>query len=136
MGYIYIYIYIYIFIHIYIRPMRALPHPPLGCPPPPQGVPAGWARSAPRGAYGPKYARICTALCVQQQSFPRYGSLRWTRGPAAAPPFKNKTPAVARHRLPFCTTLCAHRLVCARPTLTTLRLATLNAGASPRTPLK
>ena len=50
---------------------------------------------------------VCTALCVQRQSLPRYGSLRSTRGPAPTLPLKNKTPAVA-----------TDHLVCAPPSTT------------------
>ena len=35
-----------------------------------------------------------------------------------------------------CTALCMYRLVCAPPVLLCIRLAALDAGASPRTPLK
>ena len=56
-------------------------------------------------------------------------SLRSTRGPTPAPPLNNKTRAVA-----------THRLVCAPPCVWTaepsLQLASFDAGASPRTPLK
>ena len=41
------------------------------------------------------------------------------------------------YRPPFvCTALCMYRLVCALPVLLCIRLAALDAGASPRTPLK
>ena len=41
------------------------------------------------------------------------------------------------YRPPFvCTALCMYRLVCAPPVLLCIRLAALDAGASPRTPLR
>ena len=93
-------------------------------------------------------------MCNVRQLSPHYGSLRSTRGPAPAPPLNNKTPMVATNSR-VCTALCMHHNshgqrvngkgtrvkgvafgVQCPPTVPTLRLATLNAGASPCTPLK
>ena len=54
---------------------------------------------------------VRTTLCVDSQTTPCFGSLRWTPGQAPHPPLNNKTPVVAIDRLVcappcVCTALC------------------------------
>ena len=68
--------------------------------------------------------------CAHRHPSPRYGSLRSMRGPVPAP------PSITRLLRWLQTASCVHRLLCAPPSLPTLRLAALDAGPRLRTPLK
>ena len=143
---------------IYIWPMRALhPPPPPFTPPPPWGL---WGASAyllwpSRHEEDAKWKCLEPHMsCVARREGPLADRCLQAREMLATARFARQTARCARrggqpphppkitrllhcYRPPFvCTALCMYRLVCAPPVLLCIRLAALDAGASPRTPLK
>ena len=100
----------------------------LCCPPPHPTPPPQWVPphpTTPMGMWDALTYCFQHVLLVDLTN-PSFGSLRWTRGPAPAPPLNTKTPAMATDRLAcaprcVCIALCVDRLACGPPCLWTAK---------------